>query len=876
MERLLSAVTLSVVAALLFPAVAVHGFVGDVVCLGCHDGNNPQVDKSGYLLTGHKKVLRRVTAGEELFGPTGDNNSSYSETFDWPTGQHNGVDLYYLIGGWTADGDPDVVTAGGSYRCGRCHATGYVEDSAPVAGLEPWVTLGDAPAIRAIFDLSDIPPANYPSWAGDGVQCERCHGEAFAGAIHHGAGPGYVPLIPYRTASTVFCHECHGQERPENFSGTGLPEIRVGAAGGYAADFADYSRTVEFLNSPHARFTGLASEIGEAALYDSQFAATICLDLAGAALEADNQTACETLGGVWDGVSVNRGCAGCHDVHQSTVAATGATGGIVNNCGIQCHAPETGNPDPEADPDYDGYSGFHDGLGGTAPDTISTAGITPTNPEGRGTNPRACAQCHMGRGATHLWEIDLTPGYTPFPDEAAYNNGQETALRNQAGHVVMDVDLACRQCHGGSGPASVVLTRHEAAVFASNYHRTGTSYDFNANGPNATGARFNWYRGGGCNTVLVDGTMNASTCSWSAPDATMIDDNESCLATITFGAPGHYDVTLTTGKGERTLGVNASGNNLLPTAAYTITTSAAQTGDETGMTAKLTDGSSANGCGGEEGFGTAIWGDGTVTAEIPRGGSTTHEYTIKGTYSVTYSFRDAVNNRKNWVGSKFVTVPDEGSALFDISGSIILWTDGNGNGIVDDNETGGFHDIMVELTKPDDPDWGRRRSRSINGAYIFTNVETQFGDAPYMIKPIKYGYIFTPASLPASNGPASGGHTGKDFIATPTPLFDIRGYITLWTDGNGNGIVDDNETSGLDDGAEVRLTRPDDPGWQTQPAPVKDGYYVFYKVETQLDDAPYVIEPIKGGYTFTPATLEASNGPAGGGHVARDFTARPL
>lgn len=169
-------------------------------CLSCHHGSITTVGRGGgYLIGGHKNILRKVVPGQTLFDTQGVavanvvDHSSNKYTLSQTTGQitgTNGTFTANYLAGWVADGAIDVfgTNTDGSANstlaygsCARCHTTGYRWDN---KGPEPTSVTGTYPT----FTFTKLPAAfNYPagqksgdttvatSWSLTGIQCERCH-----------------------------------------------------------------------------------------------------------------------------------------------------------------------------------------------------------------------------------------------------------------------------------------------------------------------------------------------------------------------------------------------------------------------------------------------------------------------------------------------------------------------------------------------------------------------------------------------------------------------------------------------------------------------------------------------------------------------------
>jgi hypothetical protein len=160
----------------------------------------------------------------------------------------------------------------------------------------------------------------------------------------------------------------------------------------------------------------------------------------------------------------NKGCTGCHDPHQSTIESVGAKP-FVKNCN-DCHALAQKIL----------QTGHHPQGPGTPFPTRTTADI-----------PKSCAVCHMVSGSGyHFMRINVDSNYSTFPTAAQLYAGQTTANTASDGKLLnavwVDVDLACGQCHVGSGsigittpsPGAPVLDKSRLAAFAKNIHGQDT------------------------------------------------------------------------------------------------------------------------------------------------------------------------------------------------------------------------------------------------------------------------------------------------------------------------------------------------------------------------------------------------------------------
>jgi hypothetical protein len=250
----------------------------DSSCFVCHQPNPlfvPAPDKTSYLMTGHRNVLRKATVSSFWSGPDGlpyDTDSSGRAIFwnspgpislgtstqhpplldgscslwgylnqsacqsaggTWTSASNS---LFYIIGGWmntitgtaayndpgTSIAAPGSVTDGSSYPCARCHTTGVTLSTTVSTTRPPDRTY---PGINSYvnFDPDGNGPATTVSWATgfsspfqtlEGVQCERCHN-----ATNHFTGG---PTVPRGANATALCLECHRQEHTVTYTSGGI------------------------------------------------------------------------------------------------------------------------------------------------------------------------------------------------------------------------------------------------------------------------------------------------------------------------------------------------------------------------------------------------------------------------------------------------------------------------------------------------------------------------------------------------------------------------------------------------------------------------------------------------------------------------------
>ena len=144
-------------------------------CLSCHHGSITTATRGGgYLVGGHKNILRKIVAGENVYTTLGTINTN-------PT-QYSP----YFVAGWVS-----AQTEADSGSCFRCHTTGYRFDG---NGPEPTSVTGaygngSTTPVTGTFTqvftpITSAQMARVPaggasgttsSWSLTGIQCERCH-----------------------------------------------------------------------------------------------------------------------------------------------------------------------------------------------------------------------------------------------------------------------------------------------------------------------------------------------------------------------------------------------------------------------------------------------------------------------------------------------------------------------------------------------------------------------------------------------------------------------------------------------------------------------------------------------------------------------------
>ncbi|MCL5022907.1 MAG: hypothetical protein M1497_06030, partial [Nitrospirae bacterium] len=460
-------------------------------CLRCHNNTYQRNGtaarwKTSYMKTGHKNMLRKVTAGQPWAGPDGlvyDVHSAGSgTTIDWINATVTTTnlapatrDLYYIYGDWMAPA-PSIVydnSAAGDgtsakYTCGGCHTTGY-ETTNFVPGKEPANTY---PSI-----VSGI----TGSWDQNGIMCSRCHNVAtslpfsdtYRPTLQTGSDLTFsthetdnfgVPYASDGALMTALCFECHNSTQTKTDP---AGQLKTAASG---TGFSGHILGNEFLNSPHAQFTGTSGQIGTKANYATQFKNGTCYIIksgitsaSGQKVEAMNSTECSDLVSYysadsysWNSSATTPGsCSTCHDVHQSIVPEVGADEPLRRECGITCHTTKSE------------WGNLKHPVGPGTP-------VADVNNKTEG-----CVVCHMAtesiEGSTHLpvhlWRINTSSTYRTFPSSAEWSAGTKIAYTQADGDytnaVWVDIDLACGQCHGGS--AGTTATKNSAPYYSKRY-----------------------------------------------------------------------------------------------------------------------------------------------------------------------------------------------------------------------------------------------------------------------------------------------------------------------------------------------------------------------------------------------------------------------
>ncbi len=209
---------------------------------------------------------------------------------------------------------------------------------------------------------------------------------------------------------TSLCMNCHRQEasgKPYD-SGNSPATLKVGSAHG-TLGFVSHAGGNQFLNSPHAKFSGTFAQIPTGKFkYDmtGEYKSWFMND--------------------GEAGSTGNGCTGCHDIHNSMVKETGQSHKALREECTECHSGQY---------NVDLTRLKHPTGPGTPLETM---------------NAEACVTCHMP-GGLHLWRIKASNSYATYPLTGLTGtvNANTSPDGTYASAVWVDVDLACGQCHGG-------------------------------------------------------------------------------------------------------------------------------------------------------------------------------------------------------------------------------------------------------------------------------------------------------------------------------------------------------------------------------------------------------------------------------------------
>jgi len=410
------------------------------------------------------------------------------------------------VAGFTGEQYPN-----GNYDCMRCHATGYNFAAAgsatgtastgatSYAGPEPTIApLSTSGSYTGITDAqfsrwpTDQTPYGTSSWYLTGVQCERCHNTQVSinsplNNVSHPSSTGFggetIPTVATDQASTALCMECHREETvvdayvPKPATHTITPTYPpVAIDTGYCSDMTNspqsscgatwvykpaisHAQGTEFLNSPHAEFSGTLTQNNQnspdlSITISGTYSATVATPEGGYFVETSGADSGQ-----------NKGCIGCHDPHYTTVVTPSQY--AANN---SLYHTLQGTTEKNCS-----SSGCHSNITTNLMATIKhPVGIGTPFPTGTAADvPGACVVCHMqaaspnptyptqGVPQNHFFRISVDPNYYTYPTAAQFYSGAPGAnalntatdtVTGFTGAIWNDVDVACGQCHaGGNG-----------------------------------------------------------------------------------------------------------------------------------------------------------------------------------------------------------------------------------------------------------------------------------------------------------------------------------------------------------------------------------------------------------------------------------------
>ncbi len=252
---------------------------------------------------------------------------------------------------------------------------------------------------------------------GDAVSC-KTNGAQWAAATEiircEDAGGRWTGTRSNRgMVITSLCMNCHRQEA------SGVPmdatnpatAIKVGPYHG-SVGFISHPHSNQFLNSPHAKFTGTFAQVPTGKF--------------NYAMTGEYKSFFMTEG---EAAGTGNGCTGCHDVHTSVVAGEKP---FAEEC-TECHNKDLSRL-------------IHSGGAGTPLAEMDTDPM------------EACVICHLPAGE-HLFRINVDPTYSTKPATAMVGNVNANTAPDgiYPSAVWVDLDSACGKCHGG-GVANVETT----------------------------------------------------------------------------------------------------------------------------------------------------------------------------------------------------------------------------------------------------------------------------------------------------------------------------------------------------------------------------------------------------------------------------------
>lgn len=360
-------------------------------------------------------------------------------------------------------------------------------------------------------------------------------------------------------------------------TGNGLP-VTVGVYHN-TVTFPSHPAGNQFLNSPHAKFTGKWSDIATGKFTGSS--------------SGRYQSSFMNFG---EAYGTGNGCTGCHEVHTSIVAGEKPFREECNTCHHVKNLEHLMHPSGPGTP-----------LEAAEEDAME-----------------ACVMCHMPEGQ-HLFRISTDPAYSTFPPAhtiSANTNANTAPDGAYANAVWVDLDAACGQCHGGGSAyakTTGTIAAGSASLTVASASGLAVGERINIAGAGAFEAAGKWYDHhtyvkaiAGNVVTLVGAATHGVTNAEVVQNPTHNGASYATKADLAVYAKGiHNDnpearFTLKQGVNELTVAVDASGTKCR--------------------------GNSAN-CGAFD----WNWGDNTPHGS---GVTATHQYAAPGNYTVTLTVED--------------------------------------------------------------------------------------------------------------------------------------------------------------------------------------------------------------------------------------------
>ncbi len=478
---------------------------GNWNCLRCHNStsqNNGYAErwKETYLKTGHRNMLRKVTAGKNWAGPCPEGQtpneaglcvyaSDGTNSINWANGtiHVDGSDreLFYIFADWMAPNPTAVYAnpAGGmvtnGYNCASCHATGWSDPAAGLCSKSSKLTSADCtgaggtwyPSTGVQGVVGEEPQKSFPgitgitgNWDQDGILCSRCHAATWP-AVYSGTtaitATHDSSAAIGGAATTKLCFGCHQSLATDYATGDKiLDPVQIPTGAGHGANWArEFNGHVignQFLNSPHGAFKGavVPNSLGKYDLVSGGIFGTTFGDIFCRNNNNDgtpNATGAKLTTNV-DGTKISNSdqCA--------TAGGTWWIGQSQGSCST-CHdvhqsmVPEVGAAEPIRRECVD----CHD----------DKADLSKINhPSGAGT-PLAlgilsCEVCHMPKPTSegfpmHLWRINTDSAYDTFPSQAAFYGGicSKNPMAPDTGYPVNTTPALCAADLSGDGNPGV-------------------------------------------------------------------------------------------------------------------------------------------------------------------------------------------------------------------------------------------------------------------------------------------------------------------------------------------------------------------------------------------------------------------------------------